>query len=95
MFIDNHGNFFEIKTKVNTNLSNLTFSGETDALEMISGGTVSVTNGTFSKGTFVTASNTTVDEISFEAEFDWDLGTKYIFKGHKRTGFAEDENPNF
>ncbi len=46
-------------------------------------------------GLTITLSGMQVDEIYFEAEFDWDPGINYIFKGHKRTGFAEDENPHY
>jgi hypothetical protein len=95
MFLDDHGNWMEIKTKVEANVDNLTFSGSPDAPELITDATVTVTNGKVTKKTYTVASNTKVDEISFEAEFSWDPGTVYIFKGHKRTGFAEDENPHY
>jgi len=95
LFLDDNGNWMEIKTKVTTNLNNLTFSGEADALEHITGGTVTVTNGSITLKSYVAASNTKVNGITFEAEFDWDPGTVYVFKGHKRTGFPEDENPHY
>ena len=94
MWIDDDFNWMEIKTKVITNTSNLTFIGD-DGIEVLYGGAVTVTNGAITKGTYTTASNTAVDEIYFEAEFDWAAGTNFIFKGHKRTGFLEDENPHY
>lgn len=95
MWLDDFGHFFELKSKVTANVSNLTFSGETDAEEVITGGTVTVTNGIIRENAFTTASNTVVNTIEFEAEFSWDPGTAYKFVGHKRTGFAEDENPHY
>ena len=94
LWINDFGNWMEIQTKVMANVGSLTFSGEQDAEEIITGGTVTVTNGQITKASYTTTSNTKVDEIYFEAEFDWDPGTVYVFKGHKRTGFAEDENPH-
>lgn len=51
--------------------------------------------GMITRETYTTASNTVVDEISFDAEFSWDPGTVYKFIGHWRTGFLEDENPHY
>lgn len=95
MWIDDNNLWIQIKTKVSTNTSALTFSGDPNSPELYTQGTVTVTNGKISKATYTTPSNTVVDEIYFEAEFDWDPGTIYKFKGHKRTGFLEDENPNY
>lgn len=93
LWIDDHGNFFEIKTKVQANLDNLTFSGPANAPELITDGTVTVSNGKIIKDGGVTyGTKTVVDSIYFEAEFDWDPGTTYIFGGHRRTGFLEDES---
>ncbi|NOR27201.1 MAG: hypothetical protein GQ540_01595 [Lutibacter sp.] len=94
MWIDDHFNWMEIKTKVITNTSGLTFTGD-DGIEVLYGGTVILTNGTITKETYITTSNTLVDEIYFEAEFDWAPGVNYVFKGHKKTGFLEDENPHY
>ncbi|OBQ56022.1 hypothetical protein JJL45_05605 [Tamlana sp. s12] len=95
MWVDDHGHWMEIKTQVETDLDAMTFEGEPNSDELITGGTVSVTNGVITKATYETSSNTMVDEITFEAEFDWAPGTVFKFKGHKRTGFAEDENPHY
>jgi hypothetical protein len=95
MWLDDNGEFMEIKTKVMTNTSNKTFSGEEAAEELITGGTVTVTEGSITEGSYTTTSNSKVDEIMFKAEFDWEPGTVFIFKGHRRTGFAEDEDPTY
>lgn len=90
-WIDDHGSFFEIKTKVSSN--ELTFQGEPNAPELYTEGTVTVTNGKLiKKGGKASGSKTVVDSLYFEAEFDWDPGTVYKFSGHKRTGFLEDEH---
>lgn len=94
-WIDDHGSFFELKSQVEANLSNLTFSGEEDAEEVITGGTVTIRNGKILENAGRAAvSGTVVDSIYFEAEFDWDPGVIYIFGGHERTGFEEDDNPH-
>lgn len=94
-WIDDHGTFFEIKTKVQANLDAHTFSGPANADELYTDGTVTVSNGKIIKDGAVTpGTETVVDSIYFEAEFDWDPGTTYIFGGHKRTGFLEDEDPH-
>lgn len=95
MWINDYAHYFEIQTKVTANVGNKTFAGEEGAEEVITGGTITVINGVIKEKNFTTESNTIVDTIEFEAEFDWDPGTFYKFIGHKRTGFAEDENPHY
>jgi len=95
MWINDYGHWMEIQTKVVADIKNKTFVGIAGAPEEITGGTVSVSNGKIIPSSYSTTSNTMVDAIEFEAEFDWDPGTVYVFKGHKRTGFAEDENPHY
>jgi len=95
LWLDDNDNWMEIKSKVTANVDAFTFTGEPNALELYTNGTVTVSNGKITKKSYTTASNTLVDEIYFEAEFDWDPGTTYVFKGHKRTGFVEDENPHY
>lgn len=92
-WIDDHESFFEIKTKVQANLSNLTFAGLPNSPELYTDGTVTVSNGQIIKNGALSAAGHVVDSIYFEAEFDWDPGVVYVFGGHKRTGFLEDENP--
>ena len=95
MWINDYGHWMEIQTRVVANVNNLTFVGIANSPEEITGGTVSVGNGEITLASYTTASNTEVNEIYFEAEFDWNPGVVYVFKGHKRTGFAEDENPHY
>jgi hypothetical protein len=90
-WIDDHDEFFEIKTKVQANNSSLTFAGEPNSAELYTDGTVTVTNGKILRGEGRTFGGHEVDSIYFEAEFDWDPGVVYKFGGHKRTGFLEDE----
>ena len=91
-WIDDHDSWMEIKSKVQAlDYTNLTFAGQTDAPELYTGGTVTVTNGKILKGAAESFGGHVVDSIYFEAEFDWDPGVVYKFGGHKRTGFLEDE----
>ncbi|WP_298288581.1 lipid-binding protein [uncultured Lutibacter sp.] len=94
MFIDDHQNFFEFKTKIDVNLSDKTFTGK-DNVELYYDGEILLSNGSITKSSYITTSGTAMDEIYFEAEFDWYAGTTFIFKGHKRSGFLQDENPNY
>jgi len=89
-WIDDHNTFFQLKGKAQAEVSSLTFSSETTT-ELYTGGTVRVQNGKILKGAATSFGGHAVDSIYFEAEFDWDPGTVYIFGGHKRTGFLEDE----
>jgi len=91
MQIDDHGNWMEIKTVVATNSAELSFTGAANAPEMITGGTVTVSNGSITKGTGTSLSGRVTDSIVFEAEFDWNPGVIYTYRGHKKTGFLEDE----
>lgn len=91
IWLDDHGSFFELKSKVLANVADLTFEGPANAPETITGGTVSVSNGQIIKNGGRSASGAVVDSIYFEAEFDWDPGVIYTFGGHRRTGFGEDD----
>lgn len=94
-WIDDHGAFFEIKTKVQANFDALTFSGQANSEELYTEGTVTVSNGKIiTDGGRSFGTETVVDSIYFEAEFDWDPGTIYRFGGHRRTGFLEDDAPH-
>lgn len=94
MLIDDHQNWFEFRTKINANVSDLTFTSS-DNIELYYDGEIQITNGSITRGSYTTPTGRTVDEIYFEVEVDWDPGTVYIFKGFKRTGFLEDEDPNY
>lgn len=95
MWLDDHGNWMELKAKINVNLSSETFSSDANTPELVTGGTVTVTSGAIQRAAYTTTSNTVVDVITFDAEFDWDPGVVYKFFGHRRTGFLEDENPHY
>ena len=91
-WIDDHGSYFEIKSKVQaTDFNAHTFSGQAQSPELITGGWVTVSNGKILKNAAHSFGGHVVDSIYFEAEFDWDPGIVYKFAGHKRTGFLEDE----
>ncbi len=92
-WIDDHGAFFEIKTKVQvSDFGTMAFAGPANAPELVTGGTVTVSNGRIFPDEGMSTGGHVVDSIYFEAEFDWDPGTVYRFGGHKRTGFLEDEH---
>lgn len=94
-WLDDGGAWMELKAKSTIDLNSLTFSSEANTDELITGGTVTITNGKITKNSFTTASGSVVDEIYFEAEFDWDPGYAYVFKGHKSTAKPLDENPQY
>lgn len=94
MIIDDHRNWFEFRTKIDVNLSDRTFTG-TDNVELYYDAEIVLQNGNMTSNTYTTLTGTSVDEIYFEAEFDWFPGITFIFKGHKRTGFLEDEYPHY
>lgn len=94
-WIDDHNSFFQLKTKVQANLGALTFSGPTDGAELYTEGTVTISNGKIIKdGGRAYGTRAVVDSIYFEAVFDWEPGTTFIFGGHKRSGFLPDESPH-
>ncbi|WP_339712042.1 lipid-binding protein [uncultured Kriegella sp.] len=93
MWVDDHGHIWDFKVKSPINLDALTFSGETlssnvDGYEV----SVTITNGVIEKNGTTSTGGTTVDKISFDAEFSDDAGTIYSMIGYKRTGFPEDEH---
>lgn len=94
-WLDDNNEWMQLKAKATVNLESLTFSSEANTSEYYTDATVTITNGSFSKKSYTTASNTVVDEIMFEAEFSWDPGTVYIFKGHKNTGIIGDQHPHY
>ncbi|AVR44162.1 hypothetical protein C7S20_02155 [Christiangramia fulva] len=95
-WLDDNDLWMELKAKVSLDPSTLTFSSVPDTEELYTGETVTITNGKFTKNSFTTpGSNTVVDEIQFEAEFSWDPGTVYVFKGYERTGKVADDNPHY
>ena len=69
LWIDDFGNWFEIKTKVTANVDNMTFSGEVEA-ENLYPEWITITNGRIVEGAYEAESGTMVDSIYFEAEVD-------------------------
>ena len=94
IWVDDHGSFFELKTRVQADVEDLTFGTEEPTPELYTEGTVQVMNGQIFPGEGRTATGVVVDSIYFEAEFDWDPGVIYTFGGHERSGFLEDEDPH-
>jgi hypothetical protein len=95
LWIDDHGHHMEIKTKVFTNLSGMTFEGTPDSDELYGPAKVTVTNGKIIRNAVTVASKDVVDSIYFEAEFDWDAGIVYKFAGHKRVDHPENDHPHY
>jgi hypothetical protein len=92
LFIDDFGEFFELKAKVACDLSTLTFTTNgTPVRERYSDGTVIIESGRIIKNGGKSTTGVVVDSLYFEAEFDWDPGQVYIVAGHGRTGFLEDD----
>lgn len=96
IWIDDYDSDYGIKTKVLTNLSNMTFSSSPNASsEYLDETTVTILNGRiFENQGLASSSRTVVDSIYFEVEFSDEPGVIYKFGGHERTGFDEDDNPH-
>lgn len=107
MWIDDHGDGYEIKCKMTIN-SDGTFSSAAspnlatsyDPTKPITAvndpvyasDTVTITEGKITKGGALSKAGHTVDKISFRAHFSYDAaGYDILYDGHKRTGFLEDE----
>ncbi len=95
IFIDDLGNFWEYKVKVNSNASNLTFSAN-DSIDYYNGITIDITDGKILKGATHTPSGAVADSIVFYVAFEddeyigayWD---KIRVSGYRYTGLAADE----
>ncbi len=92
LWIDDFGNIWPFKIKVDADSKGQTFSVQNAASEY-SNITVSVANGKIltnaSKGP---VSKAVTDSIYFEAVFSDDPGTTYQFTGYARTRFSEDDH---
>lgn len=93
MWVDDHGNFWDFKTKSPVNVRLLTFEG-TNLDSDVDGYviTVNISNGVISKNGATTSGGNTADGISFDVEFSDDPGTIYSLVGYKRNGLLEDEH---
>ena len=95
IWLDNHGRK-KLKVKVKADINALTFSSSADASNIADKGTtVTITDGKITKNSYTVASGTKVNEITFNAVFSATPSETYVFKGHKRTGFAEDVSPHY
>lgn len=98
MWIDDHGDGYEIKCKMTIDPATGTFTAESQPnyLDLDATGkpksTVTITEGKIEKGAGLSKGGHVVDKISFKAHFSYDApGVIVTYEGHKRTGFLEDE----
>ena len=92
IWIDDQGEIWDFKIKVNADPNNLTFSAN-QAESVVDQYNIKVTvtdgkiieNGGHSKNGVIT------DSIYMKIEFEDDPGTVYTLRGHARTRFAEDD----
>lgn len=95
MFLDDQGEFWTYKCKVNCNVENLTFSAN-GADDLYYGISVDVTGGKITPGGATSPSGMPVDAIEFYITFSDDdyignLYDKLYVHGYRYTGFAADE----
>ncbi|MFA8435163.1 MAG: lipid-binding protein [Marinifilaceae bacterium] len=90
MWIDDDKNFWGLKSKVNCNPADNSFSVE-GADELYYGITVNIKNGKVLPGAGTTAAGNVTDSIYMEIEYSDQAGT-FIVAGVRRTGFLEDEH---
>jgi hypothetical protein len=81
------------KTKLGVDYANLTIKPSTGNPNLaIDGESVSVISGKILKNAATTLSGGKTDSIFVELEFSDDAGSYYVFTGHRRTGFPDDEH---
>ena len=84
---------FRVKHKIEYKIINVDKNAVKDSFLVSGYGmTVKILTGTIELGTFVAASKAKTDAINIELEWSDDPGTKYRYKGYRRTGFLEDEH---
>jgi hypothetical protein len=92
IWVDDLENFWQFKVKALGNSGNLTFA-TTDADNAYYDSKVTIANGKIIQKASTLASGAVVDSIYFEAKFNDDTDNlTYIFSGHMRSGFLEDEH---
>ncbi|MHB9054974.1 MAG: lipid-binding protein [Paludibacteraceae bacterium] len=96
MWLDDQGNFWLYKIKVNLDYTNKLFTANAAANTAIYKGavydiTMNVTEGKVLKNAAKTPSGMPADSISYTIEFSDDPGTLYHIGGFRRTGFPEDD----
>ncbi|MGB0177451.1 MAG: lipid-binding protein [Owenweeksia sp.] len=92
ILIDDKGNIWPFKVKCPATSGDLTFGGTNLINISDSTVTVNITGGKIFPDGGKSTSGIVVDSIYMEAEFSDDPGNTYIFAGHYRTGFIEDEH---
>ena len=93
MWVDDHLGGYALKSKVNVNMEDGTFSAvDAENISLEDQGTVTITEGRIIKGGGTSRGGHVVDSIYFRVHFSYDdPGYDIIHAGHKRTGFLEDE----
>lgn len=95
MWIDDGGNFWEFKGKVNIDYATLSFSGS-DVQNVSYDSKFTITNGKILKDLAKTPSGMAADSIVFEVKFDDDDANlpfdRYRVTGFRYTGFVADED---
>ena len=91
MWIDDGNRYYGLKSKINCNVSSLTFSSN-NTPELYYGVQVTITQGKILKNAATApGSKDKTDSIYFKALFTGDT-THYTYSGYKRTGFAQDDH---
>jgi len=90
MWLDDNKEGWGLKTKVNVDLPNKTFSG-TDLPELYYGVTVTISDAKIIPKGAIAPSGTVVDSITFNAVFSDIPDEVWVYSGYKRTGLLEDE----
>lgn len=92
LWVDDQGGFWDFKVKTRMDASALTFNVE-NGQNVSYDSKVTILNGKVIPNGSTTVSGAVVDSIYFEAKFDDDTDNlTFIFSGHMRSGFLEDEH---
>jgi len=98
MWMDDHTNSYEIKSKFTIDTASGLFSSvdspnfyDVDE-DNVPQSTTTITEGQIIRGGATSKGGHTVDKITFRVHYSYDpAGYDIVYEGHKRTGFAEDE----
>jgi len=92
MWIDDHGDGKDIKSKFTIDTGTGSFSATNSPNLLKTGTTTTITLGQITKDGAVSKGGRKVDKISFRVHYSSDpVGYDVIYEGHKVTGFYEDE----
>lgn len=102
MFVDDGGNFWDFKGKINCNVNNLTFGSNDEVDNYKYESKFKATNGQVIPRGAHSVSGVVCDSVAFYVSFsdegltETDPATPYavtyLVSGHRRTGFTEDEH---